>query len=156
MDWNFTIRIYNAYNIWKTGLVTTRSDMVREPVCTRSVQIVLDWSWINVCTKQQDCIGVHCACIYCNTIIPALTSLWLPLVAKCSSDSKADSKDFALLVNLGLKHIWTHHIIQFFLAKKPPFAQPMNYLNFGTIAKGNRFNEIEEREVPWFPLCIVC
>ena len=109
---------------------------------------------INVCTSTR---LYWCACIYCNTIIPALASLWLPLVAECRSDSKADSKDFALLVNLGQKtHLNTSYNSGFFLAKKPPFAQPMNYLNFGTIAKGNWFNEIEKREVPWLPLCIVC
>ena len=70
-------------------------------ICPDCIGLVLEEMFV----QQQDCIGVQCACIYCNTIIPALTSLWLPLVAECGSDSKADSKDFALLVNFGLKHI---------------------------------------------------
>ena len=154
MDWNFTSRIYNAYNIWKTGLVTTRSEIIREPVCTRSVQIVLDWSW-------NKCLYINKIVLVCMHLLQHdHSSFDVSLVAfgrQMQFGLKGWFQGFCPLGQLGTKtHLNTSYHSGFFLAKKPPFAQPRNYLNFGTIAKGNQFNEIEKREVPWLPICSVC
>ena len=114
--------------------------------------------------QQQDCIEVHGQGVQCTLCMHLLqhdhSSFDVSLVAfgrRMRIGLKGWFQGFCPLGQLGTKtHLNTSYHSGFFLAKKPPFAQPMNYLNFGTIAKGNRFNEIEEREVPWLPLFIVC